>query len=187
MLARYAERAAADRRRGRGGRAARRALPLGARVVVEPAADRRSCSSSRARRALRGDGLVRGGRARQAGAGRLPRGRSAARRRARALRGGRGLRERHPRRACGGHARDRDPEPRATRRRPTRSRSPTSCSVTRASSSTAIRSLSDGGLTGPRLRQSTRPRRTQRVVAAEAHRVRERHVDLRRRRASFGT
>ena len=54
--------------------------------------------------------LLGGGRARQAGAGRLPRGDAPARRRPRAHGRRRGLRERDPRRARGGDARDRAPE-----------------------------------------------------------------------------
>ncbi len=51
------------------------------RLVVEPRADRRRPPPARARFAVRGHGVVRGGGARQAGAGRLPRGRAPPRRR----------------------------------------------------------------------------------------------------------
>ena len=56
---------------------------------------------------VRGHGVVGGGRARQAGPGRVPRSRPPARCRARALRGRRGLRQRPPRGARGGDARGR--------------------------------------------------------------------------------
>ena len=57
-----------------------------------------------------GHGVVRGGRSREARAGRLPRGRAAARRRRGELRRRRGLTERHPLGARRGDARHRDPE-----------------------------------------------------------------------------
>ena len=57
--------------------------PLGRRVVVEPRGDRRRARRGRHRRQVRGNRVLRGGRARQAGAGRLPRGGAAARRRRR--------------------------------------------------------------------------------------------------------
>ena len=123
-------RAAADRRRGRG-RASGwpRAFTLGGRLVVEPAADRRRPRGAGIAELLRGGRLLRGGCAREAGAGRLPRGRAAARPRAGAVRRRRGLVERPARRACCRDARDRVPERRTTRRRPTRSRSQTSSST----------------------------------------------------------
>ena len=86
-------------------------LPTRGRVVVEPRADRHRAAPARADRALRGDGVVRGGRPREAGARRLPRGGAAPRRGARPVRRGRGLRERDPRGARCRDARDRIPEP----------------------------------------------------------------------------
>ena len=103
--------AAADRRARSRRSAARRALAARTRLVVEPPADRPRARARRASRRSSRDGLVGGGRARQAGAGRLPRGGAPPRRRARALRGGRGLARRHPLGEGGGHARRRDPEP----------------------------------------------------------------------------
>ena len=47
---------------------------LGARVVVEPRADRHRAAAARADRALRGDGVIRGGGPRETGARRLRRG-----------------------------------------------------------------------------------------------------------------
>ena len=127
----------------------RRELPLlpGAVEVVRRAAAARSRSRSRRRRTARSsrrcsgspasptcfarDGLVGGGRARQAGARRLPRGRAPARRRARALRGGRGLARRHPLGASGRDARHRDPERElSARRRGARARRPSSARST---------------------------------------------------------
>ena len=129
MVDRYRRATAAAPRRRRGGRAAGRALAARARVVVEPRADRRSCSSSRARRAA----FARPSRPRRSrAASRRPT--STSRRRGgsasspSALRRGRGLAQRHPLGARGRDARGRDPEPRTSRRARTRSRSPTSCS-----------------------------------------------------------
>ena len=75
--------AAADRRRRRRRPPPRRRVHARRRVVLEPAADRGRARARRDRGALRRRRLVRGGRARQAGSGRLPRGRAPARRRAR--------------------------------------------------------------------------------------------------------
>ena len=61
MLAAYREHAAADPGRGRGRPAHRRALAARARVVVEPAADRRRARAVRARAAVPRDRLVGGG------------------------------------------------------------------------------------------------------------------------------
>ena len=77
---------------------------------------------------VRGNGLVRGGRAREAGAGRLPRGGAAARRRRERLRSRRGLTQRHPLGARGGDARHRDPERALPAERRRARRSPTSSS-----------------------------------------------------------
>ena len=57
-----------------GGAAAGAGVPARRRVVLEPAVDRGCARTSRDRERLRRRRLVRGGRARQAGAGRLPRG-----------------------------------------------------------------------------------------------------------------
>ena len=51
-------------------------LPPRCRVVLEPRADRRRAPTTRRHRPVRRDRLVRGGRARQAGAGRVPRDRA---------------------------------------------------------------------------------------------------------------
>ena len=99
------------------------------REVFEEVLDAR-----RSRRLLQRHRLVGGGRARQAGAGRLPRGCPSARRRAGALHGGRGLARGHPLGEVGRDARRRDPERRATRRTRMRSSSPT-LSSTRSTSS----------------------------------------------------
>ena len=80
------------------------------RVLLEPAADRRSSRSSRHRSMFRGHRLLGGGRPGQAEPGRLPRGGATPWHRAGAVRRRRGLRERHPRRARGGNAGDRLPE-----------------------------------------------------------------------------
>ena len=55
-------------------RATRLRVSAGTRIVGEPAAHRHRSPGDRARGGVRGDGLVRGGRAREALAGRLPRG-----------------------------------------------------------------------------------------------------------------
>ena len=93
-------------RRARGGR-----LPARARVVVEPRADRHGPATAGLTALFERHGVVRGGRAGKAGPRRLPRGRATPRRRPGPLRRGRGLRERDPRGARGGDARDRLPEP----------------------------------------------------------------------------
>ena len=92
-------------------------------------------------------------------AGRLSRGREAARRRAEAVRRGRGLGQRHPRRTCGGDARRRLSEPalsaRGRRARPRRScpREPRrsaggSCPASRAIASERRRSRGPAGIEG---------------------------------------
>ena len=88
--------------------------PLAARagVVGQPGDHRPRARAERARAAVRGERVVGGGGRGQAGAGRLPRGRLAARRAARRRRRGGGLHERAALGAGGGHGRDRDPEPR---------------------------------------------------------------------------
>ena len=81
MLERVSRASAADRRCRRRRAAPRCALPARARVLVQPAADRRGARNCRTHVVLQGDRLLRGGRTRQAGAGRLPRGRATPRRR----------------------------------------------------------------------------------------------------------
>ena len=70
----------ADRRRRRCRPPPRRVVPSGGRVLVQPSSDRRRPREVRARTALRDHRLVRGGRAREAGARRLPRGGASTRR-----------------------------------------------------------------------------------------------------------
>ena len=74
MEARYREELPLIPGARRGGRAARGALAARARVVVEPAADRRRARAVGTGPVLPGHGLVGGGRAGQARAGRVPRG-----------------------------------------------------------------------------------------------------------------
>ena len=113
-------------------------VPARARVVVEPAADRRGARGDGPRRGVRGDGLVRGGRAREACARRLPGGGPPAGRRPGGVRGDRGLGERHPLRARRGDAGASRSRTGAIRRRRTRSRSRTSCSVARRAHARAV-------------------------------------------------
>src|SRR3954453_5836631 len=104
---------AAAHRGGRGdGHGRGRAPPARPRIVGQPACDRRRARARRPRPALRGDRLVRGGAARQAGTRRLPRGGAAARRGARAVRRRRGLGQRDPLGGSRRHYGRRDPEPR---------------------------------------------------------------------------
>ena len=162
---------AAAPRRGRGGERLAARWPLGLasssnRPLIDAVLETR-----RDRELLRGDRLVGGGRARQAGAGRLPRGGAPPRRRAGALRGGRGLGERHPRRPRRRHARGRDPE-RAL---------PAAGGRARAGGRRAR--LARRADAGARSRTASGDRRRAEqdaaVVAAEAHRVRERDVEPR--------
>ena len=119
------DRPARDRRCGGGRPATRRHGPAARRrLVLEPAADRRRARSPRRRRRLRGDRLVRGGRARQAVARRLPRGRAPARRRPGRVCRRRGLVERAPRRERGRDAGRRVPQPEVPARRRRARRSP---------------------------------------------------------------
>ena len=128
---------------------------------------------------LRGDGLVGGGRARQARAGRLPRGGDAGSAWRRPLRGDRGLGERHPvGRTPPAWWSSRRPTP-TTRRPPTRS----------PWRDVVVRSLDE--LTPELLERRVAalvdaPEQDAAVVAAEAHRVRERDLDLGRRAPRSG-
>ena len=127
MLEALRRAAPAHRRRGRRRRANRGGVPARARVVVESPRDRRRPRDVGPRGVFEvtvsSEEVAHGKPAPDVfleAARRLERP-------ARALRGGRGLGERHPRRACCGHARHRDPRTAATRRPRTHSRWPTSC------------------------------------------------------------
>ena len=142
---------------------------------------------------LRGDRLLRGGRRAASQPGRLPRGGAAARRRPRARVPRSRTRANGIRAAHGGrHARDRDPE-----RALSADRGGARARRRRARRRSASSPRGGGGAPGDRLSRSTASdassyaivaaEQDAAVVAAEAHRVRERDVELAPARASFGT
>ena len=190
MEARYRERAAAAAGRDPGGGAPRGPLAARARVVVEPPADRAGARPRRSGRAVPGDGVVGGGRARQAVPGRLPRGGAPPRRRAGARGGGRGLPQRDPVGEGCGPASGRDPEPvlpparRGARRR--RRGAPRDRRADPGHDRPGRPERRAGRAPPARARQSTRPSRTQplwppRPIAFESA------TSISASRASFGT
>ena len=179
MLARYAEHLPLIHGAVEAVAAARRAL---VRLALASSSNRQLIdavlSSCGLGRALRGDGLVGGGRARQARTGRLPRGCATARRRARAVRRDRGLR-------ATASARRTRPGCASSRSRTGATRRPTRRCARRRRARLARGADARRSVAGRRLRDAADEDAA--VVPAETHRVRERHVDLHASRASFGT
>ena len=149
-------RAALDPGRARGGRAGwPPRFPLGLASSSNRELIDAVLAAGGIARALRGGRLLRGGRAGQAGARRLPRGGAPAGPRPGRLRRGRGLPQRHPLGQGGRHGLHRDPEPALPAGRGARAR-PTSCCRT-SPTWTLDRRAVDGA--AARRRRGSRPRR----------------------------